>query len=323
LPVNAIRYNGDLLGTFQRWNGSAWANMMLEVAGGGTGADNATLARTNLGLGTMAVQNSNAVNIIGGTISGMSSIQGNVINGSQLLSADGSGINGLDASKIAYGVINPLRLANGTPNSTVFLRGDSSWAAPAGTLPSGLIAMFDVACPAGWTRVAAWDGRYPRAAAVYGAAGGAYSHTHGHTLASGSHSHGAGTYTTVAHNHGGTVSISISGTTSSHSGHTHSFSDSFSGTTDSAGSQMNVDAGGSGYMSRSDHNHSFSGDVSGTTGSGGSHSHTFSGSDTDTIASSSPDVTGTSAAATAPLSGSITAVDHQPPFIDVVFCKKD
>jgi len=39
---------------------------VLAISYGGTGADNATTARTNLGLGTMAVQNANSVNITGG-----------------------------------------------------------------------------------------------------------------------------------------------------------------------------------------------------------------------------------------------------------------
>lgn len=46
----------------------------LAVAQGGTGATSSADARTNLGLGTIATQNANAVTLSGGTISGMSSV---------------------------------------------------------------------------------------------------------------------------------------------------------------------------------------------------------------------------------------------------------
>jgi hypothetical protein len=46
----------------------------LAVADGGTGASSASAARTNLGLGTMATQNSGAVAITGGSVSGITDL---------------------------------------------------------------------------------------------------------------------------------------------------------------------------------------------------------------------------------------------------------
>ena len=46
----------------------------VPVANGGTGASNATAARTNLGLGSIATQNANAVAITGGSISGITDL---------------------------------------------------------------------------------------------------------------------------------------------------------------------------------------------------------------------------------------------------------
>jgi hypothetical protein len=47
-----------------------------------------------------------------------------------------------------------------------------------GGIPSGMIAIFDTACPLGWTRLAALDGRVPRGAASYGGTGGGNTHFH-------------------------------------------------------------------------------------------------------------------------------------------------
>lgn len=58
----------------QNWNGSAWVDLVLSIESGGTGGASASAARTSLGLGTMATQNSNSVSISGGAISGLSSI---------------------------------------------------------------------------------------------------------------------------------------------------------------------------------------------------------------------------------------------------------
>jgi hypothetical protein len=67
IPANSIKYNraGD---KFQEYLTGAWVDKVISIAGGGTGAITAPLARTALGLGTLATQNNNAVNITGGSI---------------------------------------------------------------------------------------------------------------------------------------------------------------------------------------------------------------------------------------------------------------
>jgi uncharacterized protein YjbI with pentapeptide repeats len=71
--------SSDTWGT--KWNSNAdaidalfGAGPALLVAKGGTGATTAANARTNLGLGTIATQNANAVAITGGTVSGITDL---------------------------------------------------------------------------------------------------------------------------------------------------------------------------------------------------------------------------------------------------------
>jgi hypothetical protein len=73
-PTGAIRWNRST-NLFEEWNGSAWAVKTLAIGGGGTGATSASGARTALGIGTMGTQNSNAVAITGGTITGLTQLQ--------------------------------------------------------------------------------------------------------------------------------------------------------------------------------------------------------------------------------------------------------
>lgn len=70
--VGTIRYNRstDLL---EEWNGSSWDTVIFSLAGGGTAAGTAAGARTQLGIGTMGVQDASAVAITAGTISGLTS----------------------------------------------------------------------------------------------------------------------------------------------------------------------------------------------------------------------------------------------------------
>jgi hypothetical protein len=66
-PIGSIRYNRTT-NVFQEWNGTAWVDKIVSIAGGGTGANTPSGIVASLGLGTMSIQNANAVNIIGGTI---------------------------------------------------------------------------------------------------------------------------------------------------------------------------------------------------------------------------------------------------------------
>ena len=56
---------------FQEWDGSNFVDRPLSIEGGGTGSTTVSGARGNLGLGTMAYQNSNAIAVTGGTVANL------------------------------------------------------------------------------------------------------------------------------------------------------------------------------------------------------------------------------------------------------------
>lgn len=66
-PVGSIRLN-RATDIFEEWDGSTWNAVLIGLTGGGTSGSSASTARTGLGLGTIATQDSNAVAITGGDI---------------------------------------------------------------------------------------------------------------------------------------------------------------------------------------------------------------------------------------------------------------
>jgi hypothetical protein len=72
----------------------------LAVADGGTGASNATSARTNLGIGTIGTQNANAVAITGGTVAGVTVSNTSLSNVSVVANASSLSVRDSDGSNI-------------------------------------------------------------------------------------------------------------------------------------------------------------------------------------------------------------------------------
>lgn len=203
----------------------------------------------------------------------------------------GSSLEGATKLSITSGglvTVGTIKITGGTPGAGKLLTsdadGDASWTTPS-TVPSGMIALFDASCPSGWTRFAALDSRFPRGATTYGATGGADSH--GHTGIADTTGSGGG------HSHTfGPVTSSTDGS------HTHT------GTTDVFTASMSVTVPG-GASAASSHTHGF------TTGSSGSHTHTVSGS------------TASQANHTHSYTPDVNDSGNLPPYINVIYCKKD
>jgi hypothetical protein len=236
-------------------------------------------------------------------------------------------------TNLGIGTVGVLNL-NG--NAAQYLNGAGAWTTPPVVpgVPTGAIILMTVPCPAGYTRVAAWDGYYVRMGATH-VAGGAASHTHGvGTYASAAHTHPVGTLAVASHNHDSgslavashTHSVAVSGTTGADGDHNHTYSGSTGG--ESNGSAV-MDAGGGMNCVRAPHTHVYSG----STSTAPTHTHGFSASATSGAAA--PDVTGNTSSnapaisgatgSTGPtaIAGTSASAANNPLYIDFYACQKD
>ena len=112
------------LNTRFTYTGDLPPGVIIPIINGGTGADNAPDARTNLGLGTLAVQNATAVAITGGTLSGVSITASTAaLTSGSVLAAPASGnditnktyVDGLDAGNVksVSGTLNRITSTGG------------------------------------------------------------------------------------------------------------------------------------------------------------------------------------------------------------------
>lgn len=123
----------------------------LPVGSGGTGATTATNARTNLGLGSMAVQNATAINVSGGTLGGST-----IINTSG--TATFTGATSITSTATVSGTLNvtgnlELDGAVGSSGQVLVSQGSGSTPTWGSGFPSGGIIMWSgsvASIPSGW-----------------------------------------------------------------------------------------------------------------------------------------------------------------------------
>lgn len=283
LPVGAIKYN-RATSEIQEWDGANFNNRIFAITSGGTGASDATNARTNLGIGSLGTQNSNAINVTGGSISNLTTlgVSGNAtISGTLTVSSTAANAITVGGGlRAGTGNVNIIGTDGRIPALTSTYIADLS--AISSAIPSGAIIMFDVACPAGFTRYVALDGKFPRGNSVAGGTGGASSYV---SDSQGSHTH------------------SMSGSTGS-TGIDH-FHNVYGSTGDDSGLGWLAQLGGAPTTNVSAHTHQHDININTSSPSATDHTHS-AGSLTANSAGAHTHTT------------SVT-----PPYYDVVWCKKN
>ncbi len=252
------------------------------------------------------------------------------VGGVSKFSIDPTGKTSTTSFQMTTGAVNGYVLTSDAS-------GNASWAAlPGGSsgVPSGLVAMFESACPSGWTRRSGvgepYNNKFVRGGATYSEIGGG-SDTHTHTAdpavatstAGGDHTHSIDIGLTGSGSSGG-HSHTISGSTGATDvGHTHSFSTggpSNTGQVTGGGAPVASDAhshtGTTGGASVS-LNHSHGSGTFGTS-TDGTHSHNV-----DPAAVASSGVSALHSHTVDVASFTTGSGSNVPAHVVVVFCRKD
>lgn len=138
------------------------------VANGGTGANTAISARTNLGLGTIAVQDANNVDITGGTIGGITDLA--VADGGTGASSASGARSNLGAQETLVSGTNIK-----TVNNTSLL---GSGNIDTTTIPAGTKMLFiQSSAPTGWVKDTTHDNKALRIVSGTASSGGSVSFT--------------------------------------------------------------------------------------------------------------------------------------------------
>lgn len=143
------------LNTKFNYTGDLPPGAIVPIANGGTGATTAGQARTNLGLGTIAVQNANAVTITGGTAALTSG------------SVNGAPSAGIDIANKTY--VDSTVSGNGTVNAGLI--NQLAWYAAAGNDVSGLTTANSAVLTTDATGVPALTGSMTNGQVVIGSTG--------------------------------------------------------------------------------------------------------------------------------------------------------
>ena len=230
-----------------------------------------------------------------------------------------SATNAADArANLGVGNVGTLNI-NGNP--AYYLNGAGAWAIPPAAVgvPSGMIGMFSTACPAGWTRLAGWDGRFPRAMPSYGNFGGSGTHGHGlGSMAAASHAHAASVFW-PEHDHGGGGSININAITDEQGLHAHVVPAHNTG--EPSLGVLGVDQENDANASWAHHTHYVDAQWS---ENNGQHAHNVNVSGGVGIPRDGGyNLNGGTDAQAPGITGAMDGADHTPYYFDVVMCLKD